>query len=141
MIRVAVVGCGAIADAFHLPALRRGSMGDASLILVDPDSAGALRSGVPRMSLDDAPLPQPNSMRSRASALATVFLKWLPEAAISRFQEPIMCVCKGSRRARSLAIDSALEWLGLLPIDSVAGGVRSSAICALQKGVVSRRGR
>ena len=41
MIRIAVIGCGAIADAFHLPALRRGSMGDASLILVDPDLARA----------------------------------------------------------------------------------------------------
>jgi len=37
MIRIAVIGCGAIADAFHLPALRRGSMGEASLTLVDPD--------------------------------------------------------------------------------------------------------
>jgi predicted dehydrogenase len=39
VIRIALIGCGAIADAFHLPALLSGSMGDASLVLVDPDPA------------------------------------------------------------------------------------------------------
>ena len=41
MIRTALIGCGAIADAFHLPALRRGSMGGESIVLVDPDLARA----------------------------------------------------------------------------------------------------
>lgn len=40
-MRVAVIGCGAIADAFHIPALLGGSMGQVSLVLVDPDVSRA----------------------------------------------------------------------------------------------------
>jgi len=43
-LRIAVIGCGAIADAFHLPALLGRALGSTSVILVDPstDRAAAL---------------------------------------------------------------------------------------------------
>lgn len=40
-MRVALIGCGAIADSFHLPALEAGSMGKTSVVLVDSDRARA----------------------------------------------------------------------------------------------------
>jgi predicted dehydrogenase len=40
-MRVAVVGCGAIADSFHLPALVSGSTGATSIVLVDSDAKRA----------------------------------------------------------------------------------------------------
>jgi predicted dehydrogenase len=41
VLRIAVIGCGAIADSFHLPALQRGAAGDVSLVLVDPSAERA----------------------------------------------------------------------------------------------------
>lgn len=41
MKRIAVVGCGAIADSFHLPGLKRVRNGDLEVVLVDPDGERA----------------------------------------------------------------------------------------------------
>lgn len=113
------------------------------------------------------PLPEPNSVRSRARALATDPFKKLAKATMARFQEPIMRVYKSSRRARSLMkgmeavlrkapstaeygfysrsatfpVAKAAERLGFHPSVSVEDGVRLSAAWALHEGVVSRRGR
>jgi predicted dehydrogenase len=45
VLRLAVIGCGAIADTFHLPALERGAAGDVALILVDPSAERASALG------------------------------------------------------------------------------------------------
>ena len=113
------------------------------------------------------PLPQPSSVRSRASAHAAEPFKRLAKAMMSRFQEPIMRVYKSSRRARSLMkgleatlrkapspgeydlysrtatfpIDKAAELLGFRPSVSVEEGIRLSAAWALHEGVARRRER
>lgn len=45
MTRLAIIGCGAIADSFHLPALTQGAAGEVSIILVDPDRERAASLG------------------------------------------------------------------------------------------------
>jgi len=45
MMRLAVVGCGAIAESFHLPALRAMGAEEVSVVLVDPDLARARELG------------------------------------------------------------------------------------------------
>lgn len=41
MKRIAVVGCGAISDSFHLPGLKQTRNGEIDIVLVDPDEARA----------------------------------------------------------------------------------------------------
>ena len=45
MIRIAVVGCGAIAESFHLPALEALGKDEVSVVLVDPDRSRARELG------------------------------------------------------------------------------------------------